>query len=79
MKHLYDIYTLCKERDCVDLTIAIAMYRAEHPDVIDSVEDREMREFIGRHGKELSAAFKAQDRAAFDAVVAACMDRDAAV
>ena len=69
MKYLYDVYSICEEKDCPDLTIALAMFRAEHPDCIDHETDKAMRLFIGRNGEDLAAAFKAHNRAAFDTVV----------
>lgn len=66
-QHLYEIYTLTRENQAPDLTIGLALYRDQHPGLLTQEEDRAIREFMGRHGLELSKAFP--DRTAFyDAV-----------
>ena len=68
MRYLYDVFAMCEEKDCNDLTIALAMFAHEHPEAdITHEKDKAMREFMGRHYEELVAAFKAHDRAVFDA------------
>lgn len=52
-------------------------YEAVHADYEAIVnEEREIREFMGRHHQKLSFAFKNGDRAAFDATVDMCVKED---
>ena len=76
-QHLYEIYTLTRDNQANDLTIGLAMYRAQHPGLLTHEEDKAIRAFMGRHGRELSDAFP--DRAAFDAAVEAGLAADAAL
>lgn len=77
MKNLYDIYLTNEKNDAPDLTIGLAMYKAEHPGEITHEGDAAIRQFIGRHGAVLAQAFKAHDRAMFEAVVDECIKKDA--
>ena len=54
---LYDIYKLNHETEGEDLTISLAKFQAEHQGAVSHEEARAMREFIGKHGKALAAAF----------------------
>lgn len=73
---LYGIYETTHDNQVSDLTIGLAMYKAEHPeDPISHEEDKAIREFIGRHGQELAQAF-AEGTEAFAEVVAACEAED---
>ena len=55
---LYGIYDTTRINKCNDLTIGLAMYKAEHPEVaISHEEDKAIREFMGRHGQKLAAAY----------------------
>ena len=65
---LYDIYKTTRDNGAADLVIGLAMYKAEHPGIISDVEDRAIREFVGKHGKTLAVAFR-KGKAAFQAVV----------
>lgn len=65
---LYDIYTINKQTPGEDLTISLAKYQAEHQGAVSHEEARAMREFIGKHGKTLSVAYR-KGKAAFEAVV----------
>ena len=71
---LYEIYTITRDNQANDLTIGLAMYRAQHPGLLTHEEDKAIRAFMGRHGRELSDAFP--DRTAFDAAVEACENAD---
>ena len=74
---LYGIYESTRANQVPDLTIGLAMYKAEHPeDPISHEEDKAIREFIVRHGQELAQAF-AEGHEAFAEVVAACEAKDA--
>lgn len=74
---LYGIYETTHDNQVPDLTIGLAMYKAEHPeDPISHEEDKAIREFIGRHGQELAQSF-AEGTEAFAEVVAACEAKDA--
>lgn len=74
---LYGIYETTRTNQVPDLTIGLAMYKAEHPeDPISHEEDKAIREFIGRHGQALAQAF-AEGPEAFAEVVAACEAKDA--
>ena len=76
-QHLYEIYTLTQANQAPDLTIGLAMYRAQHPGLVSQEEDKALREFMGRHGQDLAKAFP--DREAFDAAVEAALAEDAAL
>ena len=54
---LYDIYTINRETEGEDLTISLAKFQAEHPGEVSHEEARALREFVGKHGKALAAAF----------------------
>ena len=69
---LYELYEITEKNDAPDLaTVGMAMLREAHPE-----EAKEMREFTGRHGQELAAAFP--DKEAFAAAVAAGVAEDEA-
>ena len=65
---LYDIYKLNNETEGEDLTISVAKFQAEHPGALPHEEAKAMREFIGKHGKDLAVAYR-KGKAAFTAVV----------
>lgn len=74
---LYGIYESTRKNNAPDLTVGLAMFKAEHPEVeISHEEDKAIRQFIGRHGQALAAGF-ADGPEAFAAAVAACEDKDA--
>lgn len=74
---LYGIYEATRDNKALDLTIGLAMFQAEHPDVtISHEEDKAIREFIGKHSKELADGF-AKGFDAFAETVAACEIEDA--
>lgn len=73
---LYDIFEMTRKHDAPDLTIGLAMLRAERPDITDE-EDKAVREFLGRHGEELAAGFRTGDRACFRVIVELCEAKDA--
>lgn len=64
---LYEIYTINKQTPGEDLTISLAKFQAEHPGEVSHEEAKTLREFVGRHGKTLAAAFR-KGKAAFTAV-----------
>lgn len=73
---LYELYEITEKNDAPDLaTVGMAMLREAHPEITHE-EDRAMREFTGRHGLELAAAFP--DKEAFAAAVAAGVAEDEA-
>lgn len=74
--YIYDIFETTEKNDAPDLTIGLAMLKAEQP--VPDEEDKAVREFLGRHYEALVASYKARDREAFAAVVAACEAEDAA-
>ncbi|MEA4932343.1 MAG: hypothetical protein VB071_01940 [Lawsonibacter sp.] len=65
---LYEIYDTTHKYNAPDLIFGLAMYKAEHPDVVSHVEDKAIREFMGKYGPNLAAAFP--DREMFAAAVA---------
>ena len=65
---LYDIYTINKQTPGEDLTISLAKFQAEHQGAVSHEEARAVREFVGRHGKNLAVAYR-KGKAAFTAVV----------
>lgn len=69
MKYLYDVFVYGDEKGCSGLDIALAMYRADHPEHIDAAEDKKMRSFMAQHYNALVDAFKLRDREHFDALV----------
>ena len=73
---LYELYEITEKNDAPDLaTVGMAMLREKHPEITHE-EDRAIREFTGRHGQELAAAYP--DREAFEAAVAAGVAEDEA-
>ena len=73
---LYKIYETTRDNSAPDLTIGLAMLRAEHPEVrITHGEDKALRAFMGRHGRKLARAFP--DPEAFLAVVSTGAAEDA--
>ena len=71
---LYELYKVTEKNDAPDLaTVGMAMLLKKHPEITHE-EAREMREFTGRHGQELAAAYP--DREAFAAAVEAGIQAD---
>ena len=54
---LYEIYTINKQTPGEDLTISMAKFQAANPGAVSHEEARALREFVGKHGKALAAAF----------------------
>lgn len=59
---LYELYQTNEKNDLPDLTIGMAFYREQHPELTQE-EDDAMIGFISRHTRELARAYP--DRAAF--------------
>lgn len=73
---LYELYEITEKNDAPDLaTVGMPMLLKKHPEITHE-EAKEMREFTGRHGQELAAAFP--DKEAFEAAVAAGVAEDEA-
>ena len=72
---LYKIYETTRANQAPDLTIGLAMYHKDHPGVITHEQDKQIREFMGKHGQELAKAFP--DPVAFAAAVASGEAADA--
>lgn len=73
---LYELYEITEKNDAPDLaTVGMAMLREAHPEITHE-EDKAMREFTGRHGQELAAAYP--DKEAFEAAVVAGVAEDEA-
>ena len=71
---LYELYEITEKNDAPDLaTVGMPMLLKKHPEITHE-EAREMREFTGRHGQELAAAYP--DREAFEAAVEAGIQAD---
>lgn len=71
---LYELYEITEKNDAPDLaTVGMPMLLKKHPEITHE-EAKEMREFTGRHGQELAAAFP--DREAFAAAVEAGIQAD---
>jgi hypothetical protein len=71
---LYELYEITEKNDAPDLaTVGMAMLLEKHPEITHE-ESRAMREFTGRHGQELAAAYP--DREAFAAAVEAGIQAD---
>jgi len=59
---LYELYEITEKNAAPDLaTVGMAMLREKHPEITHE-EAKEMREFTGRHGQELAAAYPADVR-----------------
>ena len=71
---LYDVYALTQSVGAPDLTVGLALYRERHPQLTHE-EEKELREFMGRHGQELAKAFPHWTQ--FAAAVEAAQARDA--
>lgn len=65
---LYDIYTINHQTPGEDLTVSMAKFQAANPGALPHEEAKAMREFIGKHGKDLAVAYR-KGKAAFTAVV----------
>lgn len=77
--YLYRIFEVTKEMGLPDMTLGLARLRFEYNEPIpEGVEDREIREFIGRHNEKLVEAFRNGDREAFVAAVEMCKAEDCA-
>ena len=73
---LYELYEINEKNDAPDLaTVGMPMLLKKHPEITHE-EAKEMREFTGRHGQELAAAYP--DKEAFEAAVAAGVAEDEA-
>ena len=71
---LYELYEITEKNDAPDLaTVGMPMLLKKHPEITHE-EAREMREFTGRHGQELAAAFP--DKEAFEAAIEAGIQAD---
>ena len=71
---LYELYEITEKNDAPDLaTVGMPMLLKKHPEITHE-EAKEMREFTGRHGQELAAAYP--DREAFAAAVEAGIQAD---
>ena len=75
-EYLYQIFETTRKNKANDLTIGLAMFRAERPDAIVHEEDRAMRLFLGRYAEALGKVFP--DRKAFARVVADGIAQDIA-
>ena len=64
---LYDIYTINHQTSGEDLTVSMAKFQAANPGTVSHEGAKAMREFVGRHGKALSVAYR-KGKAAFEAV-----------
>mgnify|MGYP000801289805 CR=1 FL=1 len=63
---LYELYEITEKNDAPDLaTVGMAMLREKYPEITHE-EAKEMREFTGRHGQELAAAYEAVDHVVLD-------------
>ncbi len=71
---LYNIYETTRENKAPDLTVGLAMFKEKNPGAVTHEEDKAIREFVGRHGQELAAAFP--DREKFAAAVAEGVKKD---
>ena len=71
---LYELYEINEKNDAPDLaTVGMPMLLKKHPEITHE-EAKEIREFTGRHGQELAAAFP--DKEAFEAAVEAGIQAD---
>ena len=64
---LYDIYTINKQTPGEDMTVSLAKFQAANPGALPHEEAKAMREFIGKHGKDLAVAYR-KGKAAFEGV-----------
>lgn len=55
-EHLYGLYQCNEANDLPDLTIGMAYYREQHPEITQE-EDDAMIGFISRHSKALAKAY----------------------
>ena len=54
--YIYAIFYTCEQEDLPDLTIGMAYYREQHPEITQA-EDDAMIGFISRHSKKLAKAY----------------------
>lgn len=74
-KTLYDIYENTQRNDFKDLIFGLGQYHADHPGEIDHATDKAIREFIGKHGQDLSIAYH-KGYAAFVEAFELCVTQD---
>lgn len=73
---LYELYKVTEKNDAPDLaTVGMAMLREKHPEITHE-EAKEMREFTGRYGQELAAAYQTGGMDTFAAAVEAGIQAD---
>lgn len=68
--YLYDIFETTRKHGAPDLTIGLAMLKAEQP-IPDGLTDQAVRQFLGRHYEALAKAYQSGDRQVFAQAVAA--------
>lgn len=74
---LYGVFETTRKEGANDLTIGLAMYKAEHPELDMSFEeDKALRLFMARHYQKLVAAFRHRDREIFARTVEHCVKED---
>ena len=73
---LYELYEITEKNDAPDLaTVGMAILREKHPEITHE-EAKEMREFTGRYGQELAAAYQTGGMDTFSAAVEAGIQAD---
>ena len=73
--YIYEVFETTKKNDVPDLTIGLAMHKAKEP-LPEGMEDKALRQFMGRHYERLVAAYQTGDREKFAKVVALCEAED---
>lgn len=73
--YIYGVFETTKKNDVPDLTIGLAMHKAKEP-LPEGMEDKALREFMGRHYEKLVEAFKTGDKDQFVKVVEQCEAKD---
>lgn len=74
--YIYDIFEATEKNRDNDLLIGMAKLKAAKP-LPESMDERELCRFIGKHYKELVEAYAARDMAVMEDAVLACEVQDA--
>lgn len=71
---IYDIFKITEEEELSDLNVGVAMLKVK--ELISDNEDKEIREFIGKHYMELVDSYKYHNRDIFSITFEQCKIKD---
>lgn len=73
--YIYDIFETTRKNSAPDLNVGLAMLMEKKP-LPEGTEPRALREFLGGHYEELTAAYRTRDREIFARTVENCEAAD---